>query len=55
MTRIRYILENKGIGEGGHNEKLLCFTMEEVRLKARGEFSICTDLFTNEVFEPEIC
>jgi len=52
MALIRYILTNRGIDSIGSEEKHLCFTIEEVQLKARGEFSICTDLLTNEVFEP---
>jgi hypothetical protein len=52
MGLIRYILTNQGVDAEGSEEKHLCFTLEEVQLKTRGEFSICTDLVTNEVFEP---
>lgn len=52
MSVVRYRLTNHGINaECGSETHALC-TLAEVKELARGEFSICEDLVTGDVFEP---
>ena len=46
---IRYELDNYG---DGSSQTLYLRTLKEVKEKAMGEFSLCKDLLTGEVFEP---
>lgn len=48
----RYILRNYGLNGGHMAETIALSTLEDVKTNAKGEFSLCEDLVTGEVFEP---
>lgn len=52
MRVVRYILTNYGINGEDGSETHALLTIEDVKKFTRGEFSICEDLITKEVFEP---
>ena len=52
MKVVRYILENYGLNGGTESETHALYTLDQVKAYEAGEFSICKDLLTGEVFEP---